>query len=312
MMLTKRQFAAAVGANEKWVDNASRTLRRRFTRTEIDARWLGAVREISQALDTSLSRAADLASRALDLDPTPTPIAIAKNRNAAVWVSFDLERFHSRFGVALAAALLDGPHQTGPRPPRFPRGARTRLAILVGATASGVDVRRLRAVAFASPAQRVAALGEGVRTILRDLAGARIVHVVIGDVAAVARGASRAHALLEVCCAAEIEVSLLIDWNARPLGVSRDYPFIADERTVMESAVLALDTRFGPIVLRRLAEEEFRTLVECSDVLDLGGIESRVVRIRDLVEALRASRQRMAATAIPELEAAAVVLNRVD
>ncbi|MGH7646896.1 MAG: hypothetical protein ACREND_02180 [Gemmatimonadaceae bacterium] len=312
MMLTVRQFAAAVGADKKWVENAARTLRRRFARTESTARWLGAVRQISQALDTSLDRAADVATRALDRVPNPPPSAIATNRTAVAWVTFDVERYHTRFGVALATALLDGPRQVGPRPPPFPRGARTRLSILVGAAACGVDVRRVRAVAWASPAHRVAALGEGIGTLLHDLARVGVPHVVIGDVAAVARGASCTNALLEVCCRGKIAVSLLEDWKARPRGVSCDYPFIVDERTVSESPVLALDTRFGGIVIRRVADAEFHALIEQSDVLELGGIETRVLRIRELVEALRASRRRLAAAAIPELEAAAVVLNRVD
>lgn len=311
-MLTKRQFALAAGATEKWVDNASRILARRFERTEADARWLGVVREIAQGFDMRLECAADLATQALALDPTSPPTEIASSGSGAIRIVVDVKRYHSRFGIALAAALLDGRRRPGRRPPRFPRGVRSRPAILLGAAACGVDVGLIRALAFATPADRLVQLGEGIHTMLCGLARAEIPHVLVGDVAAVARGVPRAQPLLEVCYGMRPAVPrrlamLLADWGARPRGVSNEYPCITDAQTVAESPVLALETRFGGIVLRQTE------VAEGSDMLDLGDVQTLVLRVPELVAAIRRSRQAaVPATSIPELEAAAVVMNRID
>ncbi len=316
-MLSKRQFALAAGATEKWVDNASRILGRPFPRTEADARWLAAVREIAQGFDMRLDCAADLATHALELDPTSAPTHIASSGSGAVRIVIDVKRFHSRFGVALAAALLDGRRHPGRRPQRFPRGARSRPAILIGAAARGVDVRLVRALAFATPARRLAPLGEGVHTLLCDLARAEIPHVLVGDVAAVVRGVPPSEPLLDVryglCATVPKRLArLLAGWSARPRGASNEYPFIADEQTVAQSSVLALETRFGDIVLRQSTGEELATVADDSDMIDLGGVHPFVLRVPALVSALRGSRQVVPATTIPELEAAAVVLHRVN
>ncbi|HKB93923.1 MAG TPA: hypothetical protein VKC62_06805, partial [Gaiellaceae bacterium] len=174
-------------------------------------------------------------------------------------------------------------------------------------------------LAFASPAERVEPLGEGIQAILRDVASVCVPHVVVGDVAAVARGVPREQALLEVCYRlvggnATPVARLLALWNARSRGVEGAYPFIPDDQTVGESRVLALETRHGPVVLRRCIEPgpEFAKLVAWSDTLDLGSVQVPVVRVAALVAALREIRLPVPATAIAELEATAVVRNRVD
>ncbi|HEY7894772.1 MAG TPA: hypothetical protein VIC24_07740 [Gemmatimonadaceae bacterium] len=311
-MLTRRQFALAVGATEKWVDNASRILRRRFERTEADARWLGAVREVAQGFDMRLECAADLATQVLALDPASPPTEIASSGSGAVRIVVDVKRYHLRFGIALAAALLEGRRRPGRRPPRFPRGVRSRAAILLGAASRGVDVGRVRALAFATPARRLAPLGEGIHTMLCDLARAEIPHVLVGDGAAVARGAPPGQPLLEIRYwlrpgVARRLAMLLAEWGARLRGVSTEYPCITDEQAVTEFPVLALETRFGGIVLRQ------SDVADDSDMLDLGDVHTLVLRVPALVAAIR--RKRLAAvpaTSIPELEAAAVVMNRID
>jgi hypothetical protein len=314
MMLSKRQFAAAVGATEKWVDNASRILARRFSRTETEARWLGLVRTISRAFDMSLQRAGELATEALHFDPHSPPSTIGLSGDGALAIVIDVQRYHSWFSLALAAALLDARYHKGPRPPQFPRRARTRAAILMVASASGVNMSRLHGLAIASPAARMSTLGEPVLRILCDLARAHIPHVLIGDVAAVARGAPRDEPRLEVCYGPDMTVAtrltaLLVDWKAQPLRVSDDFPFVPELQTVADAPVLALATRHGDVVLRKAAD--FASMAENADMFDLGTGHTLVLRVEALVEALRTSRHPLPATAIPELEAAAVAISRI-
>ena len=315
-MLSKRQFASAAGATEKWIDNACRLLGRRVDRTEREARWFGLVHAIAVAFDMSLVRAANLATRALELDPCSRSATIAAQGDDSMWVVIDLECYHSRFGIALAAALLDQPFHRGPAVRHLTSAARTRPAILCRATALGINTSLLRGLALATPARRLAVLGHDVLTLLQDLSNARIRYILTGDVAAVIRGVPRAKARLEVLCAPDpimptLLAQLLVDWAARPLGASTEYPFVPDERTIRDAPVLAVTTRRIPIVLRRASVQEFASMADSSDLLDLGGLEAVVPRVPALIATLRATRQPVPATAIPELEAAAVVLNRV-
>lgn len=121
---------------------------------------------------------------------------------------------------------------------------------------------------------------------------------------------------LEVCNALDADTqirlaNLLVSWDARPLGVSADYPFVRDQHTVAGSPVLAPATRFGPVVLRQMSNEEFATLSASATMLDLVGFQVRVLTVQALIADLRKSLHPIPATDIPELEAAAVVLNRV-
>lgn len=316
-MLTKRQFASAAGATETWVTNTKRLLGRRISRTESEARWFGLLHDISRAFGVRIECAADLATRALQLHPSSAPAAIASGNLNTVRLVVDVARFHAKFALALAAALLDGPRRRGRPAPRFPRGARNRPAILVGAGANGVDVRHIRALGFATPARRIALLGSRVCDALCDLGRTELRYVVIGDIAAVARGAPRACPVLEVCYAPDSDTpkrlaGLLTDWEAWPLGVSREYPFAPDQEIVAQTPVLALHTNLGAAVLRRVGEREFADLVSASDVLDLGEVNARVLRIGALIAALRVRQRSAPPLAIPELEVAAVVRNPIN
>ena len=105
---------------------------------------------------------------------------------------------------------------------------------------------------------------------------------------------------------------LLTGWEAWPLGVSREYPFApGGKKIVAQTPVMALDTNVGAVVLRRV-EREFADLVSSSNVLDLGEVNAHVLRIGALIAALRVRQRSAPPLAIPELEAAAIVLNRID
>ena len=224
-MLSKRQFASAAGATEKWIDNACRLLGRRVDRTEREARWFGLVHAIAVAFDMSLARAANLATRALELDPCSRSATIAAQGDDSMWVVIDLECYHSRFGIALAAALLDQPFHRGPAVRHLTSAARTRPAILCRATALGINTSLLRGLALATPARRLAVLGHDVLTMLQDLSNARIRYILTGDVAAVIRGVPRAKPRLEVLCAPDpimptLLAQLLVVFSALALLLS--------------------------------------------------------------------------------------------
>jgi len=63
-------------------------------------------------------------------------------------------------------------------------------------------------------------------------------------------------------------------------------------------------------VLRKA--DDFASMAENADMLDLGTGHTLVLRVEALVEALRTSRHPQPATAIAELEAAAVAIRRID
>ncbi|HKV50451.1 MAG TPA: hypothetical protein VJO52_04555 [Gemmatimonadaceae bacterium] len=176
---------------------------------------------------------------------------------------------------------------------------------------------RLYGLASHTPAQRLAPLGDRLHAVLRDLSRQCTRYVVTGDVAAVARGKPHAQPRLEVSYPADSPpsalASIIATWDPLPLGAPPDAPFIADDQTVAASPILALETRFGAVVLRRLDQNEFTALADSSDLLDLGGVRTLVLRLPELVAAIRRSRQAsVPAIAIPALEAAAVALNRID
>ena len=310
-MLSKRQFACAAGASEKWVDNAGRLLGRRFDRTKGEARWLGLVFEMVRCSGMRISRAAALATKALQANSGAIPLS----RDAGLRLMVDLDRYHTRCSIRLSAAMLDGKYRRGPSPWYLRHRARSRPAILSHATAVGLDTGLLRGLALASPAIRARALGEDVRAVLRDLVVSGLSHVVIGDVAAVLRGVPRNQPRLEVCYAGDgiaRVAALAAHWNARPLGVGDEYPFVTDEQIVHDAPVLALAIYGGAVVFRRASDAEFAALAAGSDILELGHAQPRVLRLESLVSALRASRRRVPLPSILELEAAAVVLRRVD
>ena len=64
--MTRSQFAIAVMAPEKWVENAARLLKRRFRYTREESVWLGLVRELNFEAGLPLARAAEVADEALE------------------------------------------------------------------------------------------------------------------------------------------------------------------------------------------------------------------------------------------------------
>ncbi|CAN5868850.1 hypothetical protein BH24GEM1_BH24GEM1_22760 [soil metagenome] len=155
--MTPNQFAAAVGADPKWVQNAARILGRRFARTAEQARWVRLVHLLHQGLGVSLARAGDLASEALSAPPSPKPIQLTAATDDSARIAIDLARFDSSFVAALGAALaFRGPKQRGQS--RWSRRRRTNM--LRAAEAHGVDLNLVRASLALPVGERLRRLDE--------------------------------------------------------------------------------------------------------------------------------------------------------
>jgi hypothetical protein len=152
--MTLRQFATTVGAEPKWVLNATRLLGRRLRRTPAEARWLRLVRLLQHDLGLSLAAASRAATRALAA-PDPTAIA-AESRDGSAAVVVDRVRFQSSFVAALGAAVsVAGPRRRG-------RGRKPGGDALAAARAYGVDLGLLGASLALSPAERLERLDENL------------------------------------------------------------------------------------------------------------------------------------------------------
>ena len=152
--MTVHQFARAVGADRKWVENAARLLGWRLRYTEAEARRLGLIRLFSQSFGVPLAAADRMAMRALAAPVGARAVRVARSADDSAGIVVDVARYHSSFAAALSAALaLEGPRRRGrrPRPRRDPiRAARDH----------GVDLGLVRASLEMTPAERLARLDE--------------------------------------------------------------------------------------------------------------------------------------------------------
>jgi hypothetical protein len=154
--MTRAQFARAIRGDEKWVENTGRALGRRLTYTLGEARWMGLVRLLAHDLGFSVSRAAELATVALQHPPETRALALAETDDGSVSTVIDLARYHSTHSAALSAAL----HHGGPRQRGRPAaGSRRRPRHpIAAAEAYGVDVSLLRDAVSRPSADRLARL----------------------------------------------------------------------------------------------------------------------------------------------------------
>lgn len=156
--MTRSQFAQAVRADEKWVENAARALGHRLRYSTGEARWFGLIYVLTRDLGTSVQRAATLATAALQLDPTTRALRLRLSEHGEASVALDLARYHSAFAAAVSAALSHG----GPRRAGRPTRPGRPVNALAAAAEHGVDVSLLRAGLRRSPAERLARLDENV------------------------------------------------------------------------------------------------------------------------------------------------------
>jgi len=160
--MTRAQFAAAVRADEKWVENAGRLLGRRFGRTREESRWLGLVSVLSREMGMTLDRAARLADEALAHPSTEGTVVVGQSQGGVAAVSIDIGRYHSAWAAALSAAIETG----GARRRGRPRSAfRKKAALIERAADYGVDIDLLRAGLRMTVGERLQQLEENARFI---------------------------------------------------------------------------------------------------------------------------------------------------
>lgn len=132
--------------------------------------------------------------------------------------------------------------------------------------------------------------------LLRRLTEAGVDFVVIGGVAVFFQGYARFTKDLDIVYAtnaANLERlgAVLVELGARLRGIEDDVPFVPDARTLKRTAILTLDTPLGGIDL--LVDPEgaarYEDMRARADVVDLDGVEFRVVSLDDLLSMKRAA-----------------------
>ena len=136
--MTRSQFAWAILADEKWLENSARLLGLRLRYTRAEARWLGLVRLLSHEVGLPLEASGRFATEALRQPPHTKLAVVGVEEDGDAGVSLYLARYHSTHSAALSAAMeLGGARRRGRR-----RVARKRS--VAAAARYGVDIDLLR------------------------------------------------------------------------------------------------------------------------------------------------------------------------
>lgn len=159
-VVTRNQFALAIGADEKWVENTARLLGLSLEYTPGQVTWLGLVRLFSHDLGLTLARSAALATEALEHSPATRELRLGASPLGHAAVTIDLARYHSTRNAALSAALnLGGALRRGRPAKRVARDSLSR------ARNYGIDVDALRIGLKDSPARRMERLEENAQFV---------------------------------------------------------------------------------------------------------------------------------------------------
>jgi hypothetical protein len=160
--MTRQQFALAIMATEKWLENSARLLGVRLAYTAAEARWLGLVKLFNETIGVPLAAAGELATEAIRLDPKLDVAVLGKDKNARAAVAIFLARYYSAHIAALSAAIEFG----GARRRGRPRAAKRRGKAAIESTARyGVDIDLLREGLKLSPAERLERVDENAAFI---------------------------------------------------------------------------------------------------------------------------------------------------
>ncbi|MGH9424150.1 MAG: hypothetical protein ACRD3J_29530 [Thermoanaerobaculia bacterium] len=158
--MTRNQFAMAVNADEKWIENTILTLGLALKFTPSNVTWMGLVRVFSHGMGFTLARSAQLATEAIQHAPKTRQAVLGHTPGREGAILLDLARYHSRRNASLSAAIeLGGPRRRG-RPPRPIRGD-----ALSRARKYGIDVDALRAGLSDSPSTRLERLEQNVEFV---------------------------------------------------------------------------------------------------------------------------------------------------
>ena len=160
--MTRSQLAMAVQADEKWVENTARLLKRRLRYTVEESVWLGLVRVLNQELQLPLARASEIAEEALGLREADGPVVVGQTEHSSAAVVLDMPRFRSAHAASLSSALtLGGARRRGRRSVQ----SRRKSAVLDRAVRYGIDIDLLREGLKLSVAERLRRADENAEFI---------------------------------------------------------------------------------------------------------------------------------------------------
>jgi hypothetical protein len=132
--------------------------------------------------------------------------------------------------------------------------------------------------------------------LLRRFAAAQVDFVVIGGIAVLAHGYTRATRDLDITYDTDAENlerlgSVLLSLHARLRGVTDAVPFIPDARTLRHVQLLTLDTDDGALdlLVDPAGAAPYPELRARADRIDLEGVEIRLVALDDLLAMKRAA-----------------------
>ena len=146
--------------------------------------------------------------------------------------------------------------------------------------------------------------------LLQRLVARGVDFVVIGGIAAILHGSSRATFDLDVCFATD-EPNLrslgevLVGLEARLKGVDDAVPFVPDAETLRRVEVLTLETAAGEldVLARPSGAARYDVLRRRADRYDLGGFSVLVASVDDLIAMKQAANRRKDQADVEELEA---------
>lgn len=132
--------------------------------------------------------------------------------------------------------------------------------------------------------------------LLRRLTEAGVDYLVVGGVAVAAQGYGRSTKDLDIVYAtnaANLERlgDVLVALGARLRGIDDDVPFVPDAGTLKRTTILTLATPQGSIdlLVNPDGAARYEEMRERADVIDLDGVEVRVVSLEDLLSMKRAA-----------------------
>ena len=146
--------------------------------------------------------------------------------------------------------------------------------------------------------------------LLQRLVARGVDFVVIGGIAAILHGSSRATFDLDVCFATD-EPNLrslgevLVGLEARLKGVDDAVPFVPDAETLRRVEVLTLETAAGEldVLARPSGAPRYDVLRRRADRYDLGGFSVLVASVDDLIAMKQTANRRKDQADVEELEA---------
>ena len=143
--------------------------------------------------------------------------------------------------------------------------------------------------------------------------------VVIGGVAATIQGSARFTNDIDICYDTSSDnverlAACLIRWNAYLRGVERGLPFVMDARAFRTTPIMTLATDVGDIDVLDIVPGvgDYAAVFKASEVVEIGDIEFRSLRLDALIASKRAVRRPKDVEQLIELEAIQALRRREE